>query len=338
MEFVRQWTSRRGLFAVAGTALALGGLLVAFGDADFDDAVEGAVSADPLLLGVGVCVYAVSWLFRGRRYSDILGSMGHTDGLSLLTMAVLASQTVNLVLPARGGDPVRAYILKSRSDVPYTTGAASLVVERGFDLAAVLGISVVSASLLHLSGVRVTQRLPFGGQTALGVAGGAVGVGIGVALVYRRLPRLTLRGRLSSVFETLSDFVSDVLCVAGQPRSLVYVGAGTTAVWLLDVLTGVAVVYAVGVPLEPLTALLLGSLAVSVGNLAKVLPLSQGGVGLYEGGFTAVFVALSTVEPSVALAAAALDHLLKNAVTLVGGGIAFPSLGVSSTHEESEVF
>jgi uncharacterized membrane protein YbhN (UPF0104 family) len=106
----------------------------------------------------------------------------------------------------------------------------------------------------------------------------------------------------------------------------------SAVVWALDVLTAVFVLAALtGGAVPPATLLVVGTLAVSVGNLAKVLPLSQGGIGLYEAAFTALVVGATGLPVETALAAAILDHALKNAVTLVGGGGAALSLGLSPT-------
>jgi hypothetical protein len=71
--------------------------------------------------------------------------------------------------------------------------------------------------------------------------------------------------------------------------------------------------------------------AVSVGNLAKVLPLSPGGIGLYEGAFSLLVVALTPLGFSVALGAAIVDHAVKNVVTIVGGVVSMLYLNVSLT-------
>jgi uncharacterized membrane protein YbhN (UPF0104 family) len=75
-----------------------------------------------------------------------------------------------------------------------------------------------------------------------------------------------------------------------------------------------------------------------VGNLAKVLPLTPGGVGLYEAAFTLLVVGLTPLSSSVALGAAIVDHAVKNAVTVVGGVVSMLSLNVSLTTavEETE--
>jgi len=71
--------------------------------------------------------------------------------------------------------------------------------------------------------------------------------------------------------------------------------------------------------------------AVSVGNLAKVLPLSPGGVGLYEGAFTLLVVGLTPLGAELALGAAVLDHAVKNIVTVIGGYASMLGLNVSLT-------
>lgn len=71
--------------------------------------------------------------------------------------------------------------------------------------------------------------------------------------------------------------------------------------------------------------------AVSVGNLAKVLPLSPGGIGLYEGAFAIIVVALTPVSVPFALGVAIVDHSVKNAITVIGGVASMLSLNVSLT-------
>jgi len=149
---------------------------------------------------------------------------------------------------------------------------------------------------------------------------GAVGMAI-----TARLPRLR------KPVAALASFARDIGGVARNPRALTVIGGGSLMIWLLDVATAILVLAALdsGLALGPLLAV--GTLAVSVGNLAKVLPLSQGGIGLYEAAFTALVVALTPIGAPTALAAAVLDHALKNGVTLAGGAGAIALLGVSPT-------
>ncbi|MFC7325817.1 YbhN family protein [Halorubrum rutilum] len=351
---LRAGVSRERLTLV-GTLLVLGvGAAFVARGLDADAAVAAMATADPTLLAVATGVYLLSWPVRGRRYGDVLAAMGRRCRTGFLTATVFASQTANLAIPARAGDGVRAYLLKERRDVPYPTGVASLAVERAFDLVAIGVLGGTGLALLLLTG-----RSPGSGDsvgavapsTALAAAGGIAAVAaaasvatVAVARSDRRFgPALrdrlarseTDRPRLSDAVDALVRFGASVRVVAADPRRLGAVFLWSVLVWALDVLTAVLVLAAltggIGGAVPTPTLFVVGTLAVSVGNLAKVLPLSQGGIGLYEAAFTGLVVSATGLPVETALAAAILDHALKNAVTLAGGGVAALALGLSPT-------
>ena len=329
---------------VVGTVLVVVGLLVALREVDVGTVVADVSSADPRLLGAAVVVYALSWPLRGRRYADVLAAMGHGTGAGFLTLAVFVSQTANLAIPARAGDAARAYVVNTHRDVPYPAGFASLAVERVFDLATIAALAGLATAWLAVGGAVGPLEIlaeADGARTALLAAGAVstatIGVGIAVVTTARTdhglgtalRERVAGRPRLEAALESALRFAADVQVVARQPRALVAIGSGSFLVWALDVLTAVLVLAALDSGLPTGTLLAVGTLAVSVGNLAKVLPLSQGGVGLYEAAFTALVVGLTPVGAGTALAAAIVDHALKNGVTLVGGAGAVAALGIS---------
>jgi len=111
------------------------------------------------------------------------------------------------------------------------------------------------------------------------------------------------------------------------------VSVSSLLIWSIDVATAAVVFRAFGTAVDPFTLVAVCFFAVSVGNLAKVLPLSPGGIGLYEGAFTLlVFGVLGGVVPwELALGVAIVDHAVKNLVTLVGGVASMLLLNVSLT-------
>ncbi|SEW12542.1 lysylphosphatidylglycerol synthase transmembrane domain-containing protein [Natrinema salifodinae] len=335
--------TRRRL-TIAGTALVLVGLVVALRDIDVRTVVGDVASADPRLLGAAVAVYAASWPLRGRRYGDVLATIGHRGGTAFCTLAVFVSQTVNLAIPARAGDAARAYVVNARRDVPYTAGFASLAVERVFDLATIAVLASLATAWLALGGAAGPLEIAAqagAARTALLAAGVVSTATIGVGFVVVTSARIDCgpgawlrarvrgRPRLEGAVAAALRFAGDVQVVARRPQAAATIGAASLAIWALDVLTAVLVFAALdgGLPIAALLSV--GTLAVSVGNLAKVLPLSQGGVGFYEAAFTALVVGLTPVGASTALAAAIVDHALKNGVTLVGGTGAVAALGLS---------
>jgi hypothetical protein len=356
-QIVRTWWElsvqpriTRRVTMTAGLALTVLAVLLMTQYIDFGAVVAEMEAADPVLVGAATLVYLVSWPIRGMRYRDILAELGFRERVGFLTGAVFISQTGNLVFPARLGDGVRAYVVKARRDIPYPSGFASLAVERVFDL---LTITALAGTVLV--GFAATGRL---GDVATAVTGAegagrvavAVAVAVGLAavaavativvtarsesdLVSAAVARLSEDSYAEYVAGVLGQFVGDVQRVAGTREAFARVGVTSLAIWVVDVATAILVLAAFRVDLPVVTLLAVGFFAVSVGNLAKVLPLSPGGVGLYEGAFTLLVVALTgpAVGVTVALGAAVLDHAVKNVVTVVGGVASMLALNVSLT-------
>ena len=353
---VRPRVDRRVTVA-AGTLLVVAALALMTVYLDPREVLVAMAGADPALVAVAAVVYLLSWPLRGLRYRDILAELGYRERVGFLTGAVFISQTGNLVFPARLGDGVRAYVVKARRDIPYPSGFASLAIERVFDLLTIAALAGGTFLALAAAGVDVTAigateagTAGRSGRTAVLVAGGvglvavaAVAVIVATARSERNAVRATL-GRVSDdsyvnyVAGVVERFAGDVQTVADDRRAFAVVGASSLAVWALDVVTALVVFLAFGVDLAPAALVAVGFFAVSVGNLAKVLPLSPGGVGLYEGAFSLIVVALTSVPFEVALAAAVVDHAVKNVVTVVGGVASTLLFNVSLTEavEESQ--
>jgi uncharacterized protein (TIRG00374 family) len=314
--------------------------------------------ADLRLVALAGGIYLCSWPLRGARYRDILRELGYRERLGFLTGAVFISQTGNLVFPARLGDGVRAYVVKARRDIPYPTGFASLAVERVFDLLTitVLGGTVLVGFALTGATDQVVATVsegvpgvnPRSARVALAVAAGVataalVAVAVIVAsarrdgsLVRRVVTGVSADSYADHVAGVLERFVADVQTVAADRAAFARVGAGSLAIWVLDVVTAVVVLAAFGASMAPTALVAVGFFAVSVGNLAKVLPLSPGGIGLYEAAFTLLVAGLTPVAGATAFGAAVLDHAVKNLVTVAGGVVSMLALNVSLTSAVDE--
>ncbi|WP_224447561.1 flippase-like domain-containing protein [Haloprofundus salilacus] len=354
----------RRVTMAAGIALTLVALALMTVYLNPQEVLEVMGAADPALVLLAAVIYLVSWPIRGLRYRDILAELGFREKTSFLTGAIFISQTGNLVFPARAGDAVRAYIVKARRGIPYPSGFASLAAERVFDL---LTITVLAGSILlglvaTGNTAALVEGLVGGGSGQIGAdnrragrTAAIVATGVGLAAILavvgivasarsdRNLVRKTL-GRFSSdsyadyVAGIVEQFVVDLQRTAGRRDAFARVGVSSLAIWSLDVVTAILVLVALGANAEMslVTLVAVSFFAVSVGNLAKVLPLSPGGIGLYEGAFTILVVALSPVSVTVAVGAAILDHAVKNIVTVIGGVASMLALNVSLTKAVEE--
>lgn len=343
----------RRVSMTAGTALVVLALLLMTQYLNPQTVLAEMAGAAPDIVALSAVVYAFSWPLRGLRYRDILDSMGFHERWTFLTGAVFISQTGNLVFPARLGDGVRAYVVKARRSIPYPSGFASLAVERVFDLLTItllagvvmIGLAATGSAgelLAALTGSTVGGDTAQSGQTAVYVAAAVGLAAIGAVLAILASARTDgnfvrgVMGRVSNdsyadyVASIIEGFVADIQTVTADGRAFSRVGLNSVAIWSLDVLTALAVFAAFGYALTP-SLIAVGFFAVSVGNLAKVLPLTPGGVGLYEGAFTIIVAPLTPVGVTAALSIAIVDHAVKNAVTILGGIVSMAWLNVSLT-------
>ncbi|MEF8882846.1 MAG: flippase-like domain-containing protein [Halapricum sp.] len=343
----------RRVSVATGTALVFLALALMTTYLDPGEVWANMRSADLAVVGLAAVVYVFSWPLRGLRYRDILDRLGYRSDPGFLTGAIFISQTGNLVFPARLGDAVRAYVMKARRSVPYPSGFASLAIERVFDLltiallAGVVVLSmVVTTSPAELQASIVGADLANGqeqaGRTAMVVAAGVGMAAIAATMVivasarsernYVRaaVTRLSTDSYADYVAGVIERFTGDVQTVASDRRAFTLVGSTSLLIWTIDVLTAVVVLAAFGVEVTPF---LLGVafFAVSVGNLAKVLPLTPAGLGLYEGAFAIIVVGLTPLGGALAISVAVVDHAVKNLVTLAGGLVSMAWLNVSLT-------
>lgn len=306
-------------------------------------------AADPVFVFLAGLVYIGSWPLRGARYREILDELAYPSGLGFVTAAVFTSQTGNLVFPARAGDAIRAYIMKVKRDVPYPVGFASLAAERVYDLLALtglagvvlLGIIGLTGGSLALPGATEAGPIAASGRVAVMVAAGVAFSAIAVTALIIISAHSSNRVLQSVVHwfstdsyamvlvEKLDVFVKSIQLVTASTEVFVKIGLMSAAIWIIDVFTAFLVLSAFTPGLPFGTVLIVCFFAVSVGNLAKVLPLSPGGIGLYEGAFTLLVIALTPLTIPIALGAAILDHAVKNLVTLVGGAGSMILLNVS---------
>ncbi|WP_232687387.1 flippase-like domain-containing protein [Halobacterium zhouii] len=341
---------------LVGTLLSLTAFALMFVYVDVEAFVQAVSNADPVLVAAGAVVYLFSWPIRGLRYRDILAELGYRESVGFLTGAVFISQTGNLVIPARAGDAIRAYVVKARRGVPYTTGFASLAVERVFDL---LTITVLAGGVLVALAVFAPSSVTELAATASGsglsgqesaavrqavVVASVVGVLAVGAVVAIVVSARSESNYVRSIVEYTSDdsyveyvasiverFVGDVQRVAANGRAFAGIGGTSALIWTIDVATALLVFLAFGLDLPLPQLLAVGFFAVSVGNLAKVIPGPPGGIGIYEAAFAAIVSTLLPVGFATAVGVAIVDHIVKNVVTVAGGAVSMLSLNVSLT-------
>ncbi len=298
------------------------------------DILENVKHASFRMLVLASMVYCISWPLRGVRFQQILKRLGNQYGLGFLTGSIFISQSANVILPARIGDLSRMYILKKSKDLALTTSFSSLTVERVFDI-----VAITSIAMLASSGAASRFELAPWMDSLIKLSGFAVVLFFSILFIVsfregrtkkileKEYSRRGLSGKIKSFAST---FLYQMSVVAVRPGAFLAVTASSLLIWGIDIFTCFLVLKSfptVGVSVSSTYMVSLIFLAVALGNIAKIFPITPGAIGTYEVALTAVF-GLGGIKPEIGFTVAVLDHIIKNSITLIGGGLALSGLGL----------
>ena len=263
---------------------------------------------NPLYLLPAIGFATAGWFLRGARYRSILGRLGVRAGLAFSTACVLISQTANLVIPARLGDLVRIFILKHENLSGYATGVSSIVIERFFD--------ILTVAVLGLLALPFVPGFPSWVYPVIVIPLALCGAFVLLLLAF---------GKVESENRILAIALS---MIREMRKASLTVGsiAGLSALSLVIWATDIATTLSMAAMFQADIGLAVVVLAVVVGNLAKAVPVTPGGIGTYEAA-VAVILVLSGTGQATATLIAVTDHLVKNAITAVGGVLSIWLLG-----------
>lgn len=281
-----------------------------------------SASSVPLWIASTVAATAIFPL-RARRWQAILAPLGERLPITPLWHATAIGMMVNNVFPARAGEFARAFALnRARREVPFTTAFASLVVDRVFDAAMVIGLLVLAT---------LDPRFP-SDATVFGWTAGRIVLSTGV-FVLAILGGLVALILFPSQFAATAERVVGVVWKAGgarvaaliesfgagigvlrSPRLVAEVAWWTLLHWLMNALAFWLGFLALGIDAPFSAALFIqGLIAIGV-----AIPSSPGFFGPFELAAKAG-LALYAVGPAEAVSWALGFHLLSFVpITLIG--------------------
>lgn len=216
---------------------------------------------------VAIAVYALTTAVRAERWEQILAREGadaaRADCYALTAVGFMG----NNVLPARGGDLLRVYLLTPRVRTGARTVIGTLVAERVLDVAVLLALFVVLAYGV-LDGVGVPGAGRLAAAASLVVLGALV-----LWTLWRRAPAEGRMGRLAA-------FLRPMLLATSRLRGrhgMAVVGL-TVAIWLMEAGTWYLCGIAADMDLSPLEALYLIALA----SIFVLIPAGPGYAGTLD--------------------------------------------------------
>jgi uncharacterized protein (TIRG00374 family) len=259
-----------------------------------------------LLIGV-VAINGCMMVLKSVRLRLLLR---RTPSFKACLLAKLTASAINNVMPFRGGDVARLWMLERHAQISKSAAAAVAVVEGLFELVTLAIVAFAGAWTIS------AQRWALGVAPLLAGGAGAVIVTLGYANA-RSMRRAALGSRSGELSGRVRRFVERMepgMRALRRPGTVASALALSFGVWGLELMMVMLCGRAIHLPISPALAAvtLLGI------NLALALPSMPAGAGAFEGGALLVLM-LSGVAKGPGVAFALLYHVVQVVpVTLAG--------------------
>jgi hypothetical protein len=268
--------------------------------------------------GVAVFFLLMAFLIRAWRWRVLLRTTGTPVNVGTLFNVIQLSWFVNYLTPARIGDITRIFLLKFFSGSSYSLTFATLLVERLFDLIAIL--LIVSALSLALSGAVPFQLL----QTLLVLMGVILFfiilmqkfekylLGLGAVIFRSLFPKRSLKAVAGALGRIISNTPALTLCMMLS-----------ISVWILEGATLFFAFKFLNFNINTVPTLL----AQLLGLISQIAPTTPGGLGIYEASISLV-APMYGIPQGTAFPAALVDHILRYIFISFFGILALMRLGL----------
>jgi len=262
--------------------------------------------SQPAFIALALLVFAASVPLVAWRWQIVLAAVtGRRAPLGTLVLASLASSFVNNVTPSArlGGEACRVAALVSLKLASVGRAAAAAAYERLSEAPAIVAIAL--ATLL------VVGRLPVGAPGWVWLSAGACAAAVVVAA---RRPLVRALGRARAHWASMR-------AIAIAPSALLWSGAISGLVWLLDVIRLRFAAAAFHAPIGLTQAAALTAITIVAGLVPTV-----GGLGVIEGGLVAGLIGMG-VAPADAVGITAVERGISYGVSTLAGFGALSMLG-----------
>jgi hypothetical protein len=280
-----------------------------------------AKASIPPLVAI-ILVGATQLVIRSIRWRVLIRGGGADAQLPIRRVlpVLLIGYLGNVVLPARLGEPIRAYLLAVRENLSPTQTFGSVVLERVIDLTTLAIVGFVAAFALGTAAWLLQLTAVVAG---IGIAALLI-LAHGAQPLIERLRSLTgNRAVIEPWLDRADRFAQGAGAVHGIGSIAVAGGISLTA-WLLEVVSMWLAGAAIGVDLSLAVAMLIAAVAI----LGTAVPAAPGYVGTYELAAASAAGALG-VPPAQALALAVVAHALTIIPPMIAGTV---SLNILHEH------
>ncbi len=319
---VRKRVMRTNLRALVGVAISVAFIAILVRDIRWHELGTSLRRANVPLLGIATVALAGFYVLLALRWQLLLGTnaVDLSDAFTVLSIGALC----NVGLPMRGGDVVRALLLRQRKRLSASYVLASLVLEKLLDVTALLVLAMLAVFVIDL---------PRWFATLLVAANVVVIFGITVCFLierrgFVRVPAI-MRGlipeRALLHLDGLLHAFHSGLHILGSFRTMLRAVILSFASWIAVALIAWLVAIALHIGPVSLATMLIVTAVISLG---QIIPSSPGALGTYELlGVSAL--ALFSVPREPALEFTFVLHMLSILVQVTLGGASMGRIGFS---------
>ncbi|HXX58903.1 MAG TPA: lysylphosphatidylglycerol synthase transmembrane domain-containing protein [Thermodesulfovibrionales bacterium] len=286
--------------------------------------VDIVLHASPSWFAASLTAYGISWIFRTWRLERFTAHAGTKIKIRDLFKLYISGYALNAIFPAKLGDVATVGYLRIRG-ITIGRSAAIILQTRILDMVALLFLSLAAVLVS-------TERISLGwikGVIFACILIITIPMGLTLldrnkslsALIERFVDKHILNTFCKTVGGKIKDAYDSYHAIVSERRLMTVSIVFSIMIWFFEGLTCYMISRAVAAHI-PLLSIIL---AVSTGNMGKIVPATPGAIGIYESMVAAVLVMFG-VSFDLATVIAILDHATKKAFTLFFGIPATASL------------
>lgn len=268
---------------------------------------------------LAVALYTFDMFVRAFRWKVILGGNDIRINIWDSFLAYNLGNSLNIVIPAKIGDVARSYYLKKKHGLAYSRTLPSTFLDRVFD---VLGVYVV----LFFCGLYIMTRTKLQPWLYYTFAAGMAALVVTLVLLELLLQRKEIIGRIGS--KKLKSLLYSLLeAFRGSFRDrgkFTLLLLCSVAIWLCEGIFSYLVFVSMGQEMDLVVVIF----ATMIATLTKVVPVTPGGIGVFEGTMVLI-LSFFGMDTGTGAVLSTINHFIMNLYTIILGVYALLSENIS---------
>ncbi len=275
----------------------------------FEKLPEYLASINYTWIAAATMLYTVDMMVRAYRWQQILKDNSINIRLTDSFLAYNLGNAMNILIPAKIGDIARSYFLNKKYKLAYAKTLPATFVDRIFDVVGVY-IVILICSVYVITTVKLDRW--FYNMLLLGIIALVLTfVFLEVIINNKKLLKSIKNKRLVELIEAMRQVFHGSIKNKGK---LLRMTVCSTFIWTCEGIITYFIFLSLGQNISPIII----TFANMTANLTKIIPVTPGGLGVFEGTMILVLSFYGYTGAVIGIAST-LNHLLMNLYTIALG-------------------